>query len=404
MSTLVLASRAPTSPTSGYDLRVRHLCEHTPGPLHLAVVRLAADDGPDRPVSGDAVAGFASTTWVDDLLVGATGLRRHLRRSDADWLRTSRPAGYAAARGRLEALVAEHDVDLVVVFGGDLAELVPGGERLRTVLDVCDSAALTRRRGQEVAPPTGARERLRAGLALARTRALEASLPARFDEVVAISAQDTAELVALAPSGAQVATVPNGVDDRFLTGMLPPGDDRVVGFWGNLVFGPNQEALRYFLLDVHDPLLRPHGVGVRVIGPNAPDWLVAHAAADPLVDLVGFVPELSEALAGVPVAINAMRSGSGLKNKVLEAFGMGLVVVTTTRGIEAVGGARDGEHVLVADSPEDLAAAVLAVLDDPSERDRLRTAAHALLAADYRWEAVGARWRALVEGGEARSS
>jgi glycosyltransferase involved in cell wall biosynthesis len=398
VSTLVLVSRAPTSPTSGYDLRVRNLCAHTPGPLHLAVVRLAPDDEPDRPVSGTAVEGFASTTWVDDLLTGPTSVRRHLRRSDADWLRTSRPGALAAARRRLDALVSDRGVDLVVVFGGDLAELAPDSTGLRRVLDVCDSITLTRRRELEVSPPSGPRGRLRSRLRLARTRALEAGLPGRFDEVVTISAQDTAELEALAGPGAGVATVPNGVDDRFLAGPLPPGAARAVGFWGNLVFGPNQEALRWFLEAVHAPLLRQQGVRVRIVGPNAPDWLTAAAAADESVELTGFVPDLAEALADVPVAINAMRTGSGLKNKVLEAFGMGLVVVTTTRGIEAVGGARDGEHVLVADTPEGLAAAVLRVLDEPGERARLRAAAHALLERDYRWEAVGARWRALVEG------
>jgi glycosyltransferase involved in cell wall biosynthesis len=71
-------------------------------------------------------------------------------------------------------------------------------------------------------------------------------------------------------------------------------------------------------------------------------------------------------------------------------------VVTTTRGIEAVAAARDGEHVVVADTADALAAGVLRVLDHPEERDRLRERARSLLESDYRWESVGERWRALV--------
>ena len=102
--------------------------------------------------------------------------------------------------------------------------------------------------------------------------------------------------------------------------------------------------------------------------------------------LPGYVDDLRAAVGRYPIMIYPMRSGSGLKNKVLEAFGLGLVVVSTPMGVEALPLARDGVHLVSATSAPDFAAAVLGLLDDPARRERLREAAHALVGRHYRWE------------------
>lgn len=390
MRTLVLTSRLPVSETSGYDLRVANLCRQTPGELHLAVVPLAPG------ALGAEVTGFASVRWFGDLATTRLSVLRHLRTSDGHWLRTSRPRRFRDTVRRLADHVAELQVDRVVVFGDDLAELATAIGHPRTVLDVCDSFTLTQRRLLEAAPPVGRAARVSSRLTLARTSRLESRLPGRFQVVTAISEQDSQCIRDLAGGAARVVTVPNGVDEQFLTGMLPPGHRDGVAFWGNLSFGPNQAALRYFLDEIYVPHLRAVGVHVRIIGPNAPAWLQQVASSDPGVELMGFVPDLRDAVAGFPIAVNAMRTGSGLKNKVLEAFGLGLVVVTTTRGVEALGPVTDHEHVRIADEPESFAAAVLELLSDRSQRERLRNQAHALLHSEYDWSVVGETWRRLL--------
>lgn len=395
MKTLVLTSRAPTSRSSGYDLRVEHLCRLTPGERHLVVVPLVPDPGGD--LQDPALAQFSSARRVDGLGSGPQGRRRHLRLGDQRYLRASRPGAFAAVRDEIAGIVASAGIDRVVVFGTDLAELAAAVGHPWTLLDVCDSVSLTRRRQLEVVPATTVAGRLKGRLDLARSRAQEKRVPGQFRIVTTISEQDSAEVRDLAGGAANVATVPNGVDEAFLASMPPAGQRRGVAFWGNLDFGPNQEALRYFLGEVHGPHLREEGVHVRIIGARAPDWLVATVAADEQVELLGFVPDLRAALADLPVAVNAMRTGSGLKNKVLEAFGLGMVVVTTTRGVEALSSVRHGTHVMVADDAEGFARAVLDLLDDAGARDRMRAAARALLEAEYTWSVIGGSWRRLLE-------
>jgi hypothetical protein len=64
--------------------------------------------------------------------------------------------------------------------------------------------------------------------------------------------------------------------------------------------------------------------------------------------------------------------------------------VSTALGCEGLG-ARDGTELLVADTPEELAAACVRVLNDRALAASLAAAGHALWESRYRWEASRAR-------------
>lgn len=399
MRTLVVTAREPRTKSSGYDLRVNQLASLTPGQVHLVVVPLDLSEPRDRQSS--SLPGFRTVRHITDLALASERVRRHVRLSNHRYLRLSRPGAFARATRQLVELLDELEIDWLVVFSGDLAEVAVATGHPRTILDVCDSASLTRRRELEVLTKAASLQRFKARIDLARSRSLEARLPGKFRTVTTISEQDSSEVRGLAGTASNVVTIPNGVDDAYLGGMLPPGRRRGVAFWGNLDFGPNVEAMRYFLVEVYQPYLRDHGVHVRIVGAKAPDWLVRMAGSDRQIELLGFVDDLRSAVADFPVAVNAMRTGSGLKNKVLEAFGMGLAVVTTTRGVEALASVRGGAHVRVADDAQSFARAVIDLLDDADERSRIRSAAHALLLAEYPWPVIGESWRALFDEGPA---
>jgi hypothetical protein len=394
MKFLVLTSRPIQSRYSGYDLRVANLCAYLPGEAHLVIAPLLPVIEPQPTITVDAI--FDSVEKLPALLVDRKSVRRHLRLSDSHFLERTGPAAFAAARARLRAIVREREITQVVVFGGNLAELASTLDRPDMLLDVCDSTSLTVRRELEwfAHSPTGLR-RWQGRLALHRSRSTEARFPERFRHVTTISAQDSREVVELHGSSTNVHTIPNGVDESFVGPLPDPGLRRGVVFWGNLGFGPNIEALWFFVHEVYLPILRSADVELCIVGADAPSWLTELAAREPRVVVTGFVADLRAVVTPYPIMVNPMRTGSGLKNKVLEAFGLGLAVVSTPLGMEALPAVRDGAHYVGATDAAAFGSAVLELLSDEAHRRAIRGQANALLHQYYRWEVVAKAWQAL---------
>jgi glycosyltransferase involved in cell wall biosynthesis len=404
VSLLVLSSRRIVSRQSGYDLRVANLCAHLPGEAHLVIAPLQPDGATGSPARGgdaglhtDGI--FASVRELSPVISGPPSARRHLRLSQDHNLRVTHPVPFARAQAELHDVVRDLDVTCVVVFGNDVAELAATLGHIPVVLDVCDSNTLTLRRALVDSPrPSRGRRRWKDRLALLREGVTESRYPKRFARVVAISDPDARAVEGRRGRAGSVVTIPNGVDEAFLGPLSAPGTRRGVAFWGNLAFGPNRDALWFFVHDVWLPILRAASVELCIVGAGAPPWLVELAATEPGIVLTGFVDDLRPVVTRYPIMINPMRTGSGLKNKVLEAFGLGLVVVTTPLGVDAIPQLVAGEHAVCASEAEELGRAVLSLLDDPGRLHALRGPARELVDRHYRWEVIGRTWRALVEG------
>jgi glycosyltransferase involved in cell wall biosynthesis len=82
-------------------------------------------------------------------------------------------------------------------------------------------------------------------------------------------------------------------------------------------------------------------------------------------------------------------SGGGVRVKIIEAFALGLPVVSTELGIEGLG-ARPGRHAVVVPSPGELPAAI-AELAPAHIRESIAAAARELWEAQYSPRQMAAR-------------
>jgi glycosyltransferase involved in cell wall biosynthesis len=221
----------------------------------------------------------------------------------------------------------------------------------------------------------------RAALELERTW-----LP-RFSVILAASAAD-GDLIRKRSGRAPVTVYPNAIP-------LPPlptvTREHVIVFSGNLEYHPNTSAVRFFRLEVW-PRLRDRWPDLiwRLVGRN-PQAIQQWTKGDARIQVTGPVDDAITELARAQVGVAPILAGSGTRLKILEAWGAGLPVVSTTLGAGGLA-AKDGEHLLLADGGEPFARAVTRLLQDPKLREQLGGGGRFLLESQFTWEKA---WRCL---------
>jgi glycosyltransferase involved in cell wall biosynthesis len=168
-----------------------------------------------------------------------------------------------------------------------------------------------------------------------RVRCFEASQYGRFGCVTVVSEQDREALAKLDPR-LNVAVIPLGVDsDAYAPAAELPAEDKArIVFTGVMRYPPNVSGAEFLARNVM-PRVRAAWPGARlcIVGRDPAERVRALALADE-VDVVGEVPDLGPWLATSRVYACPMVSGTGIKNKLLEAMSCGLPCVVTPLALQ----------------------------------------------------------------------
>ncbi|MGE0581080.1 MAG: glycosyltransferase [Steroidobacteraceae bacterium] len=283
-------------------------------------------------------------------------------------VRVDRSDAAAAAVGR--ALEARPDV---VVFDFlHAAVLAPPGLDTPSVIFTHNVEAQIFARHLEVARSAAMRVIWRNQLR--KMRAYEARTLARFDVVVAVSAQDS-RLFERDYGVRDAHVIPTGVDLDFFR-HAPPSRDAEIVFCGSMDWLANQGAMRYFMDEVWAAIVaRVPGASMTVVGRAPPASLVAEAARRQLRwRFTGFVDDVRPIVGGAAVSVVPLQVGGGTRLKVFESMAMGPVVVSTTIGVEGLP-VESGLNCVVADDAQAMAEAVVALLGDRERRHVMSRAA-----------------------------
>jgi glycosyltransferase involved in cell wall biosynthesis len=216
---------------------------------------------------------------------------------------------------------------------------------------------------------------------------LERRVLADFDLVLVTSEADRQRVLERCPR-ARVAVYPNA---------LPLGDvpgsreEEIIAFSGNLEYHPNVNAVKYFHREIW-PQLKAACAGLRwrLIGKNeaAVRGIIGQ---DSRVEFTGPVDDAIAELARARVVVVPLLAGSGTRIKILEAWAAGRCVVSTPIGAEGLP-ARDGENIRIVQGARQMAEAVLELLADAAQRERLGRAGRATFETGFCWSAA---WKTL---------
>lgn len=221
----------------------------------------------------------------------------------------------------------------------------------------------------------------------AKLRAFEAAESPRFDVNVVVSVPDGEALARIAP-GLRTAVVPNGVDTDYFTPQ-PDRETPALVYTGGMNMFANRDAVLFFCTEVW-PRIAASVPDVRffAVGQDPPAELRDLAARDPRIVVTGFVDDIRPYVSQAAVYVVPLRVGGGTRLKVLDAMASGKALVSTSIGCEGIA-VRPDEHLVIADTPEAMAASTVALLKDPARRRALGASARGLVESRYAWRVVG---------------
>jgi len=162
-------------------------------------------------------------------------------------------------------------------------------------------------------------------------------------------------------------------------------------FSGLMSYYPNDHGIRWFIERIF-PRVRDEVPDARLLVVGAHPSRKLRGLAGRGVEVTGYVPRIQPYFARAQVVVAPLRMGGGTRVKLLEAMAMRRPVVSTTFGAAGLA-ARDGRHLLLADTPAAFARAVVNLLRDPRLAASLVAQAAALVADEYSWDAIGRRLR-----------
>lgn len=259
--------------------------------------------------------------------------------------------------------------------------------RVPAVLDCYDICSAMVERRYRTAPDP--KHRLYEWIEWRKVRAFERRTFQACGHVLVASDPDRARALALSPKS-RVSVAPNGVDtDTFANAAPGIHEPRSLLFTGAMAYPPNVEAAAYFCRDILPAILH-----------DFPDAVLTLAGRDPapaILDLAGRRPgnivvtgsvhDMRPYLERAAVCVVPLLNGGGTRLKILEALSMQKAVVTTSLGCEGIA-AVDGEHLLIADTPQAFAEATKRLLADSGLREKLGRQGRTLATQKYDWRAI----------------
>lgn len=259
------------------------------------------------------------------------------------------------ARRAIERRLSISKIDLIHVEHMMAAHLVADLTGVTRSFDTLDS--ITRLQRKILANARNPIQRLLSIEELFKLRRYEPALVRKFDAVLTSTELDR-EAIGIP----DIRVVPNGVDLDYYQPVGDEPDADAILFYGRLSYVANADAIGYFLDEVFPAILRLRpSTKLSIVGPSAPKRVVQ--AASDCITVAGRVDDVRGYIGRASVVVCPVRFAVGTQNKVLEPMAMGVPVVGTN---EAIAGMQvePERDLLVADTPEEFAKAVVRLLED----------------------------------------
>jgi glycosyltransferase involved in cell wall biosynthesis len=219
------------------------------------------------------------------------------------------------------------------------------------------------------------------------SREMEAQLLPEFSTVLATSDADAATARRIAPAS-KIYIYPNALPERPVPQVQ---EEPVVVFSGNFEYHPNIDAVRFLAGSIW-PEVRKRCPDLRLRLVGRGDQFIRHLLPSGFdIELTGPLQDAFSAIAAARIVIAPLRSGSGTRIKILEAWAAKRPVIATLLAAEGLDCQKDRD-LIVANEGSEFGSAIALLNSEADRRAAIAANGRRLFEEQYTWQVA---WRML---------
>lgn len=183
-----------------------------------------------------------------------------------------------------------------------------------------------------------------------------------------------------------VFSIPTGTDTEYFSPRQYAVEQNSLVFTGSMDWLPNEDAVLFFAREILGKIKQQIStIKITVVGRNPSGHLMKELQKYPQIEVTGWVEDIRPFLSSHALYIIPLRIGGGTRIKAYEAMAMGKAVVSTSIGVEGLP-VKNGVHVVLADTAQEFADAIIKLLQDDSGRKRIEKTAREFVEKNVSWE------------------
>lgn len=293
-------------------------------------------------------------------------------------------------------------IDLVHVHGLKTAYVFPDDVNIPMTIDLLDSFSLTKKRELDYYLQKDRAKVIPAYLDYIKTLKIETDLLKKYERrsiFSMISSKDasflqerveTADIQVISAATSQEEILCCTSEDTF-------DEEKTIAYCGFFSGLHNIEALLW-LIDSIIPLVRKEypNLILEVTGFGIPGSVYDRESRYSWVKITEQVENITDFMGKATLACWPFKYGAGVKTKVIESMALGKAIVSTTIGVEALT-LEQRKGILTGDTAQSIAEAVIQLLSNDDERERLGEINKSIASLDFTWENRAQEYLRLYE-------
>jgi len=184
-----------------------------------------------------------------------------------------------------------------------------------------------------------------------------------------------------------VYVIPNGIEfENFPQVNLELNYNLI--YIGDMSFYQNIDTVIFFVNKIYPEIKKKFkNLKFYIVGRNPVKEIVEISKKYDSIIVTGYVKDIFEHAKNCCIFVAPIRTGSGIRNKILEAMAYGLIVITTKNALEGID-AIDGKEVLIADTHNEFIEKIMDVFLNFEKFKVIGNNARELIKNKYQWHQI----------------